>query len=69
MSAGARFLVCTVAALVLTVDITASAQAASGRLIPVAGANDLQNQVKTTASKVIPAVVSIASTVRNSKPG
>ncbi|HXH85295.1 MAG TPA: hypothetical protein VNI35_00630, partial [Nitrospira sp.] len=36
---------------------------ASGRLIPVAGGSDLQNQVKTAASKVIPAVVSIASTV------
>ena len=36
---------------------------AAGRLIPVVGANDLQNQVKSTASKVIPAVVSIASTV------
>jgi serine protease Do len=36
---------------------------ASNRLIPVAGGSDLQNQVKATASKVIPAVVSIASTV------
>jgi serine protease Do len=36
---------------------------AGGRLIPVAGTTDLQQQVKTTASKVIPAVVSIASTV------
>src|SRR5215467_89488 len=36
---------------------------AAGRLIPVVGGNDLQNQVKSTASKVIPAVVSIASTV------
>src|SRR5690348_16051040 len=35
---------------------------ASGRLIP-AGSSDLQNQVKATATKVIPAVVSIASTV------
>jgi serine protease Do len=33
------------------------------RLLPVSGAPDLQNQVKNTASKVIPAVVSIASTV------
>ncbi|HZH49561.1 MAG TPA: trypsin-like peptidase domain-containing protein, partial [Nitrospira sp.] len=36
---------------------------ASGRLLPVVGGNDLQSQVKSTASKVIPAVVSIASTV------
>lgn len=36
---------------------------ASGRLIPVAGGTDLQAQIKATASKVIPAVVSIASTV------
>lgn len=36
---------------------------ASGRLISVSGGGDLQNQVKATASKVIPAVVSIASTV------
>ncbi len=36
---------------------------ASGRLIPTTGGNELQSQVKATASKVIPAVVSIASTV------
>lgn len=36
---------------------------AGGRVIPVAGIVDLQSEVKTTASKVIPAVVSIASTV------
>lgn len=36
---------------------------AAGRLIPTAGGGDLQNQIKSTASKVIPAVVSIASTV------
>jgi serine protease Do len=36
---------------------------AAGRLIPVVGALDLQAQVKATAAKVIPAVVSIASTV------
>ena len=35
----------------------------SSRLIPATGGNDLQGQVKTTASKVIPAVVSISSTV------
>ncbi|HXH85438.1 MAG TPA: Do family serine endopeptidase, partial [Nitrospira sp.] len=43
--------------------VLASSVWGSGRLIPVAGGSDLQNQVKTTASKVIPAVVSIASTV------
>jgi len=43
--------------------VLASSVWGSGRLIPVAGGSDLQNQVKATASKVIPAVVSIASTV------
>lgn len=46
----------------LTLSIADGAWA-SGRLIPVSGGGDLQNQVKSTASKVIPAVVSIASTV------
>ena len=36
---------------------------AGSRLIPVAGGGELQAQVKATATKVIPAVVSIASTV------
>lgn len=36
---------------------------AGSRLIPVAGAGELQTQIKATATKVIPAVVSIASTV------
>lgn len=36
---------------------------AAGRLLPVANGQDLQSQVKATAVKVIPAVVSIASTV------
>src|SRR5215510_10052827 len=36
---------------------------AGTRLLPVSGGNDLQAQVKSTAAKVIPAVVSIASTV------
>jgi serine protease Do len=49
-------------ACILPFAMVSSAWAA-GRLIPVVGANDLQNQVKSTASKVIPAVVSIASTV------
>ena len=35
---------------------------AGDRLIPVAGGGELQAQVKATATKVIPAVVSIAST-------
>jgi serine protease Do len=43
--------------------VLASSAEAAGHLLPVAGGNDLQNQVKATASKVIPAVVSIASTV------
>ncbi len=36
---------------------------AATHLVPVANGHDLQNQVKATALKVIPAVVSIASTV------
>src|SRR5262249_38158500 len=36
---------------------------AGSRLIPDSATNDLQGQVKSTASKVIPAVVSIPSTV------
>jgi len=36
---------------------------AFGRLIPVANGHELQTQIKGTAAKVIPAVVSIASTV------
>ena len=36
---------------------------AATHVLPVANGHDLQNQVKTTAIKVIPAVVSIASTV------
>ena len=40
----------------------ATAQAGT-RLLSVSGGNDLQAQVKSTAAKVIPAVVSIASTV------
>jgi len=62
MSSAVRFLLRAIVAGVLTVVTTGSA-GASGRLIPIAGGNDLQNQVKATASKVIPAVVSIASTV------
>ena len=36
---------------------------AGNRILPVVGGNDLQAQVRSTAAKVIPAVVSIASTV------
>ncbi len=52
-----------VLALALAGSSSTSHAWASGRLIPVSGATDLQNQIKSTASKVIPAVVSIASTV------
>jgi len=62
MSAAVRFSVRVIAAGMLALSFAYSAEA-SGRLIPVAGGNDLQNQVRATASKVIPAVVSIASTV------
>ena len=57
-----RFLSQVVGAAMLILAIGSSAEA-RGRLLPVGAGGDLQNQVKTTASKVIPAVVSIASTV------
>jgi serine protease Do len=47
---------------VWSIGIPAVAQAGT-RLLPVAVGTDLQAQVKSTAAKVIPAVVSIASTV------
>ncbi len=47
-----------VASLGVPVSVLAGTQ-----LIPVTTGNDLQSQVKTTANKVIPVVVSIASTV------
>jgi len=49
--------------LCLSILFAAVPVLAGSRLVPVTGAPDLQNQVKGTASKVIPAVVSIASTV------
>jgi serine protease Do len=48
--------------LVASLSVPASALAGT-HLIPVTNGNDLQSQVKATANKVIPAVVSIASTV------
>ena len=62
MSSAVRVLVRLVVVASFGLAVGNSAEAA-GRLVPVAGVNDLQNQVRTTASKVIPAVVSIASTV------
>jgi serine protease Do len=62
MAASVAFLVRVFAAAVLTLATPTWGEAA-GRLFPVASSTDLQNQVKATASKVIPAVVSIASTV------
>src|SRR6476619_3185769 len=62
MSRAVRSVVRLVAAAIFSLAVGSSADAA-GRLVPVAGVNDLQNQVKGTANKVIPAVVSIASTV------
>jgi serine protease Do len=62
MSGAVRLLAAAFAAGMLLMGVAVSSEAA-GRLIPITGANDLQSQVKTTASKVIPAVVSIASTV------
>ncbi|HKT33344.1 MAG TPA: Do family serine endopeptidase [Nitrospira sp.] len=62
MSRAIRFMARLIAAAMCTVAIT-SAAGASGHLLPVTGVNDLQSQVKSTATKVIPAVVSIASTV------
>lgn len=48
---------------ILTAGILPSEAGATTRLLPVANGQDLQSQVKATAVKVIPAVVSIASTV------
>ncbi|HWC51401.1 MAG TPA: Do family serine endopeptidase [Nitrospira sp.] len=62
MSRAVRFLPGVLAAGILSLGVVSS-PVAGGRLIPVTGGGDLQSQVKTTASKVIPAVVSIASTV------
>src|SRR6185312_16471082 len=62
MSSAVRVLVRLVVVASFGLAVGSSAEAA-GRLVPVAGVNDLQHQVRTTASKVIPAVVSIASTV------
>ncbi len=62
MTARVGFLGRVLPALFLTFAVAHSVEA-SGRLVPVVGTNDLQNQVRSTASKVIPAVVSIASTV------
>jgi serine protease Do len=62
MSSAVRVLARPMVAGMLAAVLASSAEAA-GHLLPVAGGNDLQNQVKATASKVIPAVVSIASTV------
>jgi serine protease Do len=53
----------SVTGLCLATLVSAAPASAGSRLIPVTGALDLQNQIKSTASKVIPAVVSIASTV------
>ena len=44
-------------------SIVAGTALAGSRVIPVAGGGELQAQVKATATKVIPAVVSIASTM------
>lgn len=53
---------CAVGLLAGMLSAAGPAQAAP-HLLPVANGHDLQSQVKTTAIKVIPAVVSIASTV------
>ncbi|HJT19447.1 MAG TPA: Do family serine endopeptidase [Nitrospira sp.] len=58
-----RLLRSSVTGLCLATLLSAAPASAGSRLIPVTGALDLQSQVKSTASKVIPAVVSIASTV------
>ncbi|MFO0705632.1 MAG: Do family serine endopeptidase [Nitrospira sp.] len=51
------------AGLLLAAALDPGRVAAATHLLPVANGHDLQSQVKTTAIKVIPAVVSIASTV------
>lgn len=48
---------------VLVAALSKDEAGAGARLIPITGATDLQQQIKDTAAKVIPAVVSIASTV------
>lgn len=55
----------TVAVWTCLVGVTPaqSGLAARNHLVPIANGHDLQSQVKATAIKVIPAVVSIASTV------
>ena len=50
-------------AFILSWPAIAPAAQAAGRPVPVAAVADLQAQVRSTAAKVIPAVVSIASTV------
>ncbi|MEC4891031.1 MAG: Do family serine endopeptidase [Nitrospira sp.] len=49
--------------LVLSLGLSAGEGEAASHLYPVSNGADLQSQVKATAIKVIPAVVSIASTV------
>lgn len=59
----------TAAIMIWTLSLCLGSPLAAGlglaatHLVPVANGHDLQNQVKATAIKVIPAVVSIASTV------
>ncbi|MDF0645415.1 MAG: Do family serine endopeptidase [Nitrospira sp.] len=52
-----------VVACVLVPALSMDEARAGARLIPITGVSDLQQQIKDTAAKVIPAVVSIASTV------
>jgi serine protease Do len=57
------------ASIILTAILAFTpASYAAGRLIPVVSGGDLQAQIKATAAKVIPAVVSIASTVMVKEP-
>ncbi len=57
------------ASIVLTAILAFTPESyAAGRLIPVVSGGDLQGQIKAAAAKVIPAVVSIASTVMVREP-
>ena len=60
---GPNCLLRIVLGLLVGSSMVAGTALAGSRVIPVAGGGELQAQIKSTATKVIPAVVSIASTV------
>ena len=60
---GPNCLLRIVLGLLVGSSMVAGTALAASRVIPVAGGGELQAQIKSAATKVIPAVVSIASTV------